>query len=150
MQFAGKSTADLQQLPNTKLIEICKHFKQPYSGQTFLAPLANKEKSAWKLGSLNEDNVRGVMSAVVKGVGGELEDLWESGLLRNKTNDWLATSLDGRARMKMKASDARVDDSSDDDGSCAWENKGDALDPQRLVSINCGLEIKTPSGAKVL
>ena len=48
----------------------------------------------------------------------------------------LATSLDGWARMKVKASDARVDDISDDDGSCAWENEGNALDPQRLVSIN--------------
>ena len=183
--YVDATPSELEALRKEKLIEICKKFKQPYSGRTkpelikqiqkgplevdemteqemflkktFLVPLADKDKSAWKLGSLNEDNVRRVMKAVVKGVGGELEDMWESGLLRNKSHHWLATSLDGWLRIKVKASEARVDEdinnddvADDDDESIPPEWEAPPSDPNQLVSINCGLEIKTPSGAKVL
>ena len=182
LKYAEGTHAELKKLGKQKLIEICKQFKRPYSNKnmdklieqiqlgpvevakmteqemfikkTFLAPLSDsKERTAWKLGSMNEDNVRGVVSGVVKGVGGELEDVWECGLLRSKSHQYIATSLDAWLRIKVKASEARVDediDCDDDSTSIPPEWEAPQPDPDRLVSINCGLEIKTPSGKKVL
>ena len=101
------------------------------------------------------------MKAVVKGVGCELTDIWECGLLRNKEREWNITSLDGWMRIKMPGSLARVDESEDDsddgDGnSGVTENANQCTatnndnDPNRSVVINCGLEIKTPSSKKVI
>ena len=56
--------------------------QEEFMKKTFLAPLADKDKAAWKLGSLNEDNVQGVMKAVVKGVGCELTRSANGTLLR--------------------------------------------------------------------
>ena len=103
-KYVDATEADLKKLKKPTLIEICKHFKRPYSNKnmgqlikeiqkgplevatmteqerfikkTFLAPLSDhKERSAWKLGSLNEEKVRSRLDAVVKGVGGELEKI---------------------------------------------------------------------------
>jgi len=122
--------------------------QEVFMKKTFLAPLADKDKAAWKLGSLNEDNVQSVMKGVVNGVGGELEDIWECGLLRNKTRHWNVTSLDGWMRIKMKALDANVDGSDDD--SDVTDSANNTINLNRLVSINCEMEIKTPSSNRVL
>ena len=117
--YVNATTDEMKLLTKNKLIDICKHFKRPHSGQnkgglidqilkgpietdemteqevfmkkTFRVPLVDKDKAVWKRGSLIEDNVRSVMEGVVNGVGGELEDIWECGLLRNKTRHWNVT-----------------------------------------------------------
>ena len=68
----------------------------------FLSPLQDEDRSVHKLGSLNEDNVRSVMQKEFNGVGYNLDAMWECGLLCNKTNTYLATSLDGWLRMSKK------------------------------------------------
>ena len=60
-----------------------------------LSPLRDKDRSAWKLGLLNEAKVLSVIKAVVKGVGYELVHCWSVGLLRDDDNTFAATSLDG-------------------------------------------------------
>ena len=120
--------------------------QEKFIKKTFLSPLKDKDRSAWKLGSLNEGNVRGITKAVAKGVDCVLVDMWECGLLRNKSSPWLATSRDGWLRLKMKGSTcnqyAVASDNSDSD------DHDDDL--ERSATVNCGLEIKTPSGSKVL
>ncbi|EJK53517.1 hypothetical protein THAOC_27035, partial [Thalassiosira oceanica] len=63
-------------------------------------PLRSKDRSAHKLGSLNEANVRQVMSAVCQELGHDLVDCWDAGLLRCDQDQFLATSLDGFLTMR--------------------------------------------------
>jgi hypothetical protein len=102
LEFQMLSSAALNKLTVDKLKDICKHYQQTYYNKrkaelieqvkkgpkvaedmteeerflkkTLLAPLADKDRSAWRLGSLNEDKVRSVISAIVSGVGGEFID----------------------------------------------------------------------------
>ena len=58
-------------------------------------PLKNKGRAPHRLGLLNEANVRGVLSSVAQELGQDMVDCWDAGLLRSKTDKFLATSMDG-------------------------------------------------------
>ena len=122
---ATKSADDLKRMTNAQLTEICKSYKRPYSNKNkeqlvleiqkgplleegpkpfeqmlkkmFMAPLADKDRSAHKLGSLNEANVRSFLSTLLRTYGCFFIKLWEFGLICQKEQPWLATSLDGWA-----------------------------------------------------
>lgn len=119
-----------------ELINICKAYGRTYSGKNkdglaatiklgpteattitdqekfirnmFLTPLADKDRSAHKLGSKNEAKVRGVLSGIADKLGYELHDSWESGLLFNKQRKFLATSVDGWLQLKKKSNNDSV------------------------------------------
>jgi hypothetical protein len=164
LEFQLLSPVALNKLTVDKLKDIRTHYQQTYSNmrktelieqvrkglkeveiiteveqfpkKTFISPLADKDQSAWRLGSLDEDEVCSVMSAVVSEVGGEFIDGWKYSLLRNKDDLWLATSLDWWLHLRLPR--AVFGDLDDIDTS------------QELVTVDFGLEIKTPPGLKVL
>ena len=73
--------------PPTELERVIKSMLVP--------PLRSKDRTPHKLGSLNEANVRQVLSSVAQELGHDLVDCWEAGLLRCDMDRFLATSLDG-------------------------------------------------------
>merc|ERR1711862_397645 len=120
--MGDKDHGELDTLLVSQLKEICKTYNHPVTGKrkheliemimggrsednlhptemekvlkkALLSPLRDKDRSAWKLGLLNEAKVVSVIKAVVKGVGYELVHCWSVGLLRNKDNPFAATSL---------------------------------------------------------
>merc|ERR1711862_593730 len=120
--WQDKDYDELDTLLVSQLKEICKTYNHPVTGKrkheliemimggrrednlhptemekvlkkALLSPLRDKDRSAWKLGLLNEAKVVSVIKAVVKGVGYELVHCWSVGLLRNKDNPFAATSL---------------------------------------------------------
>ena len=109
---------------------------------SFLQPLSQDDRSAHRLGSLNEDKVRSSLPSIVKKLGWELLDSFECGLLRNKMREYLATSLDGWIVM-------RYADDSGDERSVHSDSDGSAVSIERR-KYNCGLEIKTPSSKKII
>ena len=113
---------------------------------TLLAPLKDKDKSAHKLGSLNEENVRGVIGAVLKGVGWDLVDIFECGFLCNKEEKWLGTSLDGWLLVKkpLVSKEPPTGETTSNPTNVETDND-ESNNP-----ISCGLEIKNPSGKKLL
>ena len=82
--------------------------------KSLLAPLRDQDRSAWKLGLLNEAKVVSVIKAVVMGVGYELVHCWSVGLLRDEDNSFAATSLDGWLIVK--------EDESKDEDYCPKED----------------------------
>ncbi|KAL7532343.1 hypothetical protein ACHAWF_004103, partial [Thalassiosira exigua] len=114
---------------------------------TLLAPLSDKDCSAYKLKSLNEANVRSVTNAVVSGVGSVLRDMWECCFLASKTHRWLGASLDGWLRIErpkptIDVSGPRLNVSQGDSDS---KIVSDSCEPQ---IVNCALETKAP-GSKL-
>ena len=129
--FQLKTTSALRKENNDTLRGICKSYGCPSSGikdelieqihkgpadegiteqermlkHTLIAPLPEKDRAAHKLGSLNEDNVRGVVSNLIddKYCGYKYKDSWETGFLTNKAHKWLGASLDGWIVMKQYA-----------------------------------------------
>ncbi|EJK70897.1 hypothetical protein THAOC_07709, partial [Thalassiosira oceanica] len=113
-------------------------------------PLRSKDRSAHKLGSLNEANVRQVMSAVRQELGHDLVDCWDAGLLRCDQDQFLATSLDGfltlranddmlRAmppgRVPYKDEDGLFDSESGEDISEAGEDTKEEEDSEEEEAI---------------
>jgi G:T-mismatch repair DNA endonuclease (very short patch repair protein) len=81
---------------------------------SFLQPLSQEDRSAHKLGSLNEERVRSSIKAIVEKLGWQLVDLFECSLLRNKLKEYLATSLDGWLVIRYESSNnEHVSDDSD-------------------------------------
>ena len=93
-----------------------------------MAPLSDKDRSAHKLGNLNERNVRNVLHAILLQYNYKLIHLWECGLLIQNEKPWLATSLDGWI-------------------VCRPSNNSEEGDQS---NFHIGLEIKTPSSKKIL
>ena len=141
--WQDKDYDELDTLLVPQLKEICKTYNHPVTGKrkheliemimggrsednllptemekvikkALLSPLRDKDRSAWKLGLLNEAKVVSVIKAVVKGVGYELVHCWSVGLLRNKDNSFAATSLDGWLIVK--------EDESEDKDYCPKED----------------------------
>ena len=165
-----KTPAELKQLSNDQLKAICKSYGRPFSNKnkdklvdtvllgpmenqsiteiekilkySFLQPLPQDERSAHRLGSLNEDKVRSVLPSIVKKLGWELLDSFECGLLRNKMREYLATSLDGWIVM-------RYNEDSTDEHSFHSDSDLSTVSIERR-KFNCGLEIKTPSSKKIV
>ena len=70
--------------------------------RTHMSPLPDKDRSAHKLGSLNEDNVRGAVKTLINEQyeGLEYKDSWETGFFLSKSYRWLGASLDGMIVME--------------------------------------------------
>jgi len=164
-----KSIEELKTLGNEQLKTICKKYGRPYSNKrkdqlietirqgpkedlsiteaekiikySFLQPLSQEDRSAHKLGNLNEDKVRTVLGSVMSKLGWKLVDSFECGLIRNKMNEFLATSLDGWLIIQYVEKDWNDQNYSDS------EKDDDSIERREY---NCGLEIKTPSSKKVI
>ena len=106
---------------------------------SFLQPLSQDDRSAHKLGSLNEDKVHSVRGSVMSKLGWKLVDSFECGLLRNKMNEFLATSLDGWLIISYEKNWYENDNNSDSDENSMERREYD-----------CGLEIETPSSKKLI
>jgi hypothetical protein len=165
-----KTAAELKQLSNEQLKTICKSYGRPFSNKnkdklvdtvllgpvesqsitevekilkySFLQPLSQDDRSAHRLGSLNEDKVRSSLPSIVKKLGWELLDSFECGLLRNKMREYLAISFDGWIVMQYA-------DDSGDEHSVHSDSDGSAVSIERR-KYNCWLEIKTPSSKKII
>ena len=125
----GKSYSELNKLKNEKLQNICKEYGRPYSGKkkadlikevhkgpadegiteqermlkyTLILPLPDTDRAAHRLGSLNEDNVCGVIGNLIHDEYDSFQfvDLWETGFFLSIDNKWLGASLDGWLVMK--------------------------------------------------
>jgi hypothetical protein len=170
ISWMEKSDAELRQLSNERLKEICKSYGRTFSNKrkdeliktvkegpvtsqsiteiekilkySFLQPLPQDDRSAHRFGSLNEERVRSAIQAIVSKLGWVLVDMFECGLLRNKWKEYLATSLDGWLIIKYDLSEELSSSKSDisDDEGTLMERR----------HYNCGLEIKTPSSKKIL
>ena len=111
---------------NDALKKICKSYGRPSSGRkdelikqihkgpadegiteqermlkhTLMVPLPDKDRAAHKLGSLNEENVRGVICNLIDDEyeGCTYRDSWETGFMLNMCHEWFGVSLDGWVR----------------------------------------------------
>merc|ERR1712157_304136 len=107
LSWKSESTSALKKESNTTLQGICKSYGRPYSGEkddlvreihkgpadegiteqermlkyTLISPLPDTDRAAHRLGSLNEDNVRGVIGNLIHDEydGFQFVDLWETG-----------------------------------------------------------------------
>jgi len=93
-------------------LSITDHEKMPKL--FFLKPLADKDRLAHKLGPLNQKMVQSVLSYIADGLGFELIDSFECGLLQNKLTEYLETSLDGWLVLQPKG-DTVLSESEDDE-----------------------------------
>jgi hypothetical protein len=171
-----KTMTELKALSNDQLKAICKSYGRPFSNKnkeklaetvqmgpqlsqsitevekiikySFLQPLGQEDRSAHKLGSLNEEKVRSVLHAIVAKVGWELVDSFECGLLRNKMREYIATSLDGWIVMRYNES-AEEKSVSNEERSYHSDSEDSHVSMDRR-NYNCGLEIKTPSSKKII
>ena len=110
---------------------------------SFLQPLSQDNHSAHKLGSLKEEKVQGVISAIMSKLRWDLVDIFECGLLRNNVNEYLATSLDGWLVIRC-IKDGHVE------LLHLSENEDDDYIPLDKRNCNCGFDIKTPSTKKLI
>ena len=69
-------------------------------------------------------------------------------MLRNKTNKYLATSLDGWLVIKVPAGQCQAESSDSSDSDEGLSNSNEVMDEDKEIS--CGLEIKTPSSKKIV
>jgi hypothetical protein len=169
ISWQNKAESELKQLTNEELKAICRSYGRTFSNKkkdqliatvklgpvmtqsitevekvlkySFLQPLGPQERSAHKLGSLNEERVRSVISLIVSNLDWHLVDAFECGLLRNKMREYLATSLDGWLVIKYNLGNIHSD-----------QDDNDSVDPcpEELQEYNCGLEIKTPSSKQLM
>ena len=84
---------------------------------SLLKPLKDKDRSAHKVRSLNKNMVWSMLHSIADGLGYELIDSFECGLLWNKRNEYLVTSLDGWLVLRPKGDTVLTEseDKEDDD-----------------------------------
>ena len=137
-----KDASELKKLSNDQLKQICKSYGRTYSNKkkeelvdtvlmgpvmtqtitevekilkySFLQPLPQEDRSAHRLGSLNEERVCSSIKAIVSKLGWSVVDMFECGLLRNKMREYMATSLDGWLVIKYDGSDNENDSNASD------------------------------------